>query len=268
MELDLQGKNAIITGGSAGIGFGCARALVREGVHVAIVARHADRLAEAAAALHEAGRVRPEGAPRVVAIVADLSRAEDVERAAREATAAFGRIDILVNNAGAAIGGNFLELADEAYVGAWTLKTLGYIRMTRAIAPQMIERRDGRIVNIIGGAARSPSPTFLSGSAANAAVLNFTRGVSRELAQHNVRINAISPGNTATERGERLIAQDAKLTGRSIEEVRAERVQRIPLHRITHPDEIGALVALLVSDRVPSMTGGEVVIDGGAQPGV
>jgi 3-oxoacyl-[acyl-carrier protein] reductase/bacilysin biosynthesis oxidoreductase BacG len=204
----------------------------------------------------------------VVAIAADLSRADEVERAAREATAAFARIDILVNNAGSAMGGNFLELGDEAYLGAWNLKLLGYIRMTRAIAPQMIERRDGRIVNIIGGAARTPAATFLSGSTANAAILNFTRGVSRALAPHNVRVNAVSPGNTATERSERLIANEAAATGRTADQVREERRARSPIGRITHPDEIAAMVALLVSDRVPSMTGGEVLIDGGAQPGV
>jgi NAD(P)-dependent dehydrogenase (short-subunit alcohol dehydrogenase family) len=131
----------------------------------------------------------------------------------------------------------------------------------------MIARRDGRIVNITGGAGRTPGPTFLPGSTANAALLNFTRGLSKELAQHNVRVNAISPGSTATERAERLIAADA-VGGVTLEQAREQRLARIPLRRMTDPDEIAAMTLLLVSDRVGSMTGAEVLIDGGATPGV
>jgi len=268
MELFLSGKTALVTGGSAGIGLACARALVAEGVDVAIVGRSAERLAGAAAVLHEVARSRGGVAPRVLTIAADLSQSDGVDRAARETLAAFGRVDILVNNAGAAMGGTFTALPDAAFLDAWNLKLLGYIRMTRALVPQMIERRDGRIVNIVGGAARTPPATFLPGSTSNAALINFTRGLSKELAGHNVRINAISPGSTATERAERLVEQAAALAGSSIDAAREERLDRIPLHRMTHPDEIAAMTLLLVSDRVASMTGAEVVIDGGAMPGV
>jgi 3-oxoacyl-[acyl-carrier protein] reductase/bacilysin biosynthesis oxidoreductase BacG len=208
MDLNLQGKSALITGGSAGIGLACARTFVGEGVSVAIASRSAERLAEAEAVLEAIARDYPGATPRVVTIVADLARADDVERTARETAAAFGKIDILVNNAGSAMGGPFLKLPDSAFLDAWTLKLLGYIRMCRAVAPSMIARRDGAIVNIVGGAARTPTPAFLTGSTGNAAIINFTRGLSKELAPHNVRINAISPGITATERAERLLEQE------------------------------------------------------------
>jgi NAD(P)-dependent dehydrogenase (short-subunit alcohol dehydrogenase family) len=266
MELHLEGKTALVTGGSAGIGLACARGLVAEGVHVAIVGRSAERLAGAVAALEAVAATRTHP-PRVVAIAADLSRPDDVTRAVAEARATLERIDILVNNAGSAMGGPFFSLDDDAFLAAWNLKLLGYIRMTRAVAPEMIARRDGRIVNIIGGAARTPAPTFLTGSTANAAILNFTRGLSKELAPHNVRINAISPGSTATERAERLIAADA-VGGTTLEQARESRLARIPMHRMTHPDEIASMMLLLVSDRTASMTGAEVLIDGGAAPGV
>lgn len=263
MDLHLSGKTALVTGGSAGIGYACAEALVDEGVAVALVARSVERLAAARA------RLEPRAAGRTVAtIAADLSRGEEVDRAVAEARRALGRIDILVNVAGAARGGPFFEVADQAYLDAWTLKLLGYIRMTRAVAAEMAERRDGRIVNIVGGAGRTPTATFLTGSTANAALLNFTRGVSKELAKHNVRINAISPGRTATERAERLLADEAKNRGTTLDAARAAAVDDIPLHVYTQPSEIAALALLLVSDRVPSMTGSEIVIDGGAQPGV
>ena len=257
MDLHLAGKTALVTGGSAGIGRACAQAFLAEGVRVAIVSRKPERLAEAAAALGGG----------VVTIAADLSNASDVDRAAREATAALGHIDILINNAGSAMGGSFVDLPDAAFLDAWTLKLLGYIRMTRAVVPAMIARRDGRIVNVLGGAARTPTATFLPGSTANAALLNFTRGLSKELAPHNVRVNAISPGMTRTERAERLLA--AEVTGgKTLDQARGERLARIPMRRMTEPDEIAAMAMLLVSDRMASMTGAEVLVDGGATPGM
>ena len=267
MDLRLAGKTALISGGSAGIGLACARMLVAEGVHVAIAARDPDRLAAASETLHVTARGRDGDVPRVLAIAADLSLAEDVERAAYQAAEALGRIDILINNAGSAMGGPFLELPDSAFLNAWTLKLLGYIRMTRAIVPAMIARRDGRIVNIVGGAARNPAPGFLTGSTGNAAIINFTRGLSKELAPHNVRINAISPGITQTERGDRLLEAEVK-PGTTLEQAREARLKRVPMHAITQPDEIAAMAALIVSDRMATMTGAEVLVDGGAMPAV
>lgn len=266
MELRLAGKTAIITGGSAGIGAACARALYGEGVSVAIVARNEERLAEAAREM--ALSAHSGDAPVVLPIAADVQRAEEVQRVVATALARFGHLDILINNAGASSAGAFLTLPDEAYLDAWRLKLLGYIRMVRAVAPHMIERQDGRIVNIIGGAAHTPSPTFLAGGTTNAAILNFTRGVARELARHNVRINAISPGSTATDRADRLAEQTAAATGQTVEAVKVQGARAIPLGHLVSPDEIAAMALLLVSDLVPSMTGAEVVIDGGSMPGM
>jgi NAD(P)-dependent dehydrogenase (short-subunit alcohol dehydrogenase family) len=265
MDLRLAGKTALITGGSAGIGLACAQMLVSEGVSVVIAARDPGRLAGATATLNATAKLCGGEVPRVLAIAADLAKAEDVARTARDAVKAFGQIDILINNAGSAMGGPFLELPDEAFLNAWTLKLLGYIRMTRAIVPAMIQRRDGRIVNIVGGAARNPAPAFLTGSTGNAAIINFTRGLSKELAPHNVRINAISPGITQTERGDRLL--EAEVTpDKTLEQARAARLNRVPMRVITLPQEIAAMAALIASDLMPTMTGAEVIVDGGAMP--
>jgi 3-oxoacyl-[acyl-carrier protein] reductase/bacilysin biosynthesis oxidoreductase BacG len=161
-----------------------------------------------------------------------------------------------------------VDLGDDAYLDAWMLKVLGYIRMIRAVVPAMIERRDGRIVNIVGAAGRTPESTFLAGSTANAALLNFTRGVSKVLARHNIRINAISPGFTATQRAERLAAQHAAANGTTVDEARTQMAKAIPLGHLVDPAEIAAVALLVVSDRVPSMTGAEILIDGGQTPGV
>ncbi len=266
MELHLAGKTAIVTGGSAGIGLACAEALFAEGVNVVIAARNEPRLTFAAQQIRQ---FMPLGAdPTVMVVAADMNVPEDIARVVETAVGNYGRIDILVNCAGAAVAGPFLDLPDEAFTSAWNLKLLGYIRMVRAVLPQMIAQGDGRIVNIVGGAGRTPSPAFLTGSTANAALLNFTRGVSKELARHGIRINAISPGATATERNEWLAEQNAAARGISVAEYQAEAVRAIPLGQLVDPAEIAAMTLLLVSDRVRSITGTEVVIDGGQMPGV
>ena len=258
MDLHLQGKIALVTGGSSGIGLACARELADEGCDVGLVARNRIRLATAAAELGMTGS-------KIATIVADLARGDEIKRAVFEATAALGQIDILVNSAGAARGGIFAEVDDAAFTEAWELKVLGYIRMTRAVIPGMIERRDGNIINIVGLAGRMPFVGFLTGSTANAALLNFTRGISKELAPHNVRINAVSPGTTATNRWQRLLEQH-KDPSKSVDEARAEVTRSIPLGREVLPSEIAAAVAFLVSDRSASTTGTELLVDGGVAP--
>lgn len=264
MDLNLSGKIAIVTGGSAGIGFATAKALYSEGVSVAIAARNPERLEKAANTIREL----PSLGNKVLPISADLTQAEDIEKVVSKTLAEFGRIDILINNAGAARAGSFLDLSDETFLDAWNLKLLGYIRLVKAVVPQLKSQRDGRIVNIIGGAGRTPRPNFLPGGTTNAALLNFTRGISKELAQDNIRINAISPGLTATERAEHLVQQTAQSRGISLEEVKAESLKAIPLGKIVQPEEIADLALFLVSDRAASITGSEILVDGGQTPGV
>jgi NAD(P)-dependent dehydrogenase (short-subunit alcohol dehydrogenase family) len=264
VKLGLRGKTAIVTGGSAGIGLACAKALVREGVHTAIAARDERRLQQAVAEIKSASN----GAASVEALTisSDLTQAEDIQKVVRTVKERFDRIDILINNAGSARAGAFSELGDEAFLEAWDLKLLGYIRMVREVTPHMREQRDGRIVNIIGGAAHTPSPTFLPGSTANAALLNFTKGVSKELIRHGIRINAVLPGPTATERAKRLNRQTAEAEGISEQEAWQKTVDAIPQGRMVEPDEIARLTLFLLSDLAASIVGAEITIDGGLSP--
>lgn len=258
MDLSLAGKRAIVTGGSAGIGLACARVLSQEGVAVVIAARDPSRLDGAARLL------ATKGGARVQAVSADLSRASDVTRVVAAAREILGGVDILINNAGSAMGGPFHELDDSAFLDAWQLKLLGYIRMVRAVLPLMKAQRDGRIVNIIGGAARNPSYGFMPGSTVNAAILNFTRGLVHDLAADGIRINAVSPGSTDTERAEQLLEARARTAGQPISVLRVQRNGQIPLRRLVRPEEIAYMAAFLASDLAASTTGAEVVIDGGA----
>ena len=132
----------------------------------------------------------------------------------------------------------------------------------------MKQQKDGRIVNIVGAAAKTPSATFLTGSTANAALVNFTRGISKELAPLQIRINAISPAPTETERARRLAEQTAEARGVSLEKVMEESTKSIPIGRMIKPEEIATLAAFLVSDLAASITGAEILIDGGLTPGV
>ena len=266
MDLKLKGKNAIVTGGSAGIGFACAKALVQEGANVLIIGRNQKHLEESAEKLAKFSN--DQNKPTIIPVSGDLSEANTANRMIDFALSQFSHIDILINNAGSAPTGSFLDLKDEIFIESWNLKLLGYIRMVRAVAPHMMQQRDGKIINIIGSAGRTPTPIYLPGSTSNAALINFTKGISKELAKYNVRINAISPGVTSTERAIRLAGQRASAKGITIEEEQKDVLESIPLGNLVHPDEIASFVLLLASNLVPSMTGSEIVIDGGAQPGI
>ena len=262
MDLGLDGKTALVSGGSKGIGRAIADSLAREGVRVAITARTAKDLDAAAA------DSRAKTGTDVVTIAGDLGRLDEVNRVVATARERLGHIDILVNNAGAIRGGDFLTIPDEQWAGDWSLKILGYVRMARAVLPLMQQQGGGRILNIVGAAARNPTPGYLPGGIANAGLINFTKGLADLGAPSNVLVNAISPAATATDRWESLQAQQAKATGKTIDQVRAEAFAAYPLKRIATPEDVADLACYLVSERASFLTGLCITVDGGATRGV
>jgi 3-oxoacyl-[acyl-carrier protein] reductase len=262
MELGLQNKVAVVTGGSKGIGRAVALGLAAEGARVAVVAREAGALDKTAAECRDRSR------RDAVAVSADLSRLEEVERVVREVKDRFGRIDVLINNAGAIRGGNFLDIPDAQWGHDWNLKLHGYIRMARAVFPIMQAQGGGRICNIVGAAGRNPSPNYLTGGAANAALINFTKGLADLGAPSQILVTAVSPAATATERWDSMIAQQAASTGRSVEELRAEAASSYKLGRIATSEDIADIVCFLVSARASFITGICVTVDGGSTRGV
>jgi 3-oxoacyl-[acyl-carrier protein] reductase/bacilysin biosynthesis oxidoreductase BacG len=262
LDLGLRGKTAVVTGASQGIGRELARALYAEEVSLVLVSHTRESLEEAARAIAEAA---PRGSKAALhTVVADLALRAEVERAAREALSRLDHVDILINNASRARTGNFFQMSDAEIEEAWAVKGLGYMRMVRTLAPHMMERREGRIVNIVGSTARTPTSDFIPGSMINAALMNFTQGISLELARHNVRINSISPGWTLTERQARSFEMRAAARGLSAQDILRAEARSLPLGRLVTTNEIAALALLLVSDLLPAMTGEDIVIDAGA----
>lgn len=262
MDLQLGGRTAVITGASAGIGLATAHALAEEGCRIAIVAREPERLARMAE------EVRRRHQAQVLPISADLSSLQGVEKAIDEALAGLGRIDVLVNNAGSIRAGAFLDIPDAQWMEDWNLKVLGYVRAARRVFPIMRQQGGGRIVNVIGTAARQANENYLVGGAANAALVHFTKGLSDLGARHGIYVKAASPGAVQTERWENRMKLEAHAEGRTYEEVRAERISSYPLGRIVLPEEVADLVRFLVSPRSDMLNGATVNIDGGWSRGV
>jgi len=262
MELGLAGKTVLVTGGSKGIGRATAHVMAAEGARVLICSRNQAALDEAVSS------IRKDTGKNVEAISADLSTLEGVQWTAAEAVRRLGRLDILVNNAGAIKGGDFLTMPDEEWTSGWSLKLLGYIRMARAVFPRMREQGGGRIVNVVGMAARNPAATYMTGGAANAALINFTKALADLGAPSNILATAVSPGPVKTERWDNLQRQQAEAAGQDLQAYIKEQNRSFPLGRIALAEEVADLVCFLASKRASFLTGIAITLDGGISRGV
>src|SRR2546422_6730678 len=262
MNLELTGRTALVTGGSQGIGRAIAFGLGAEGARVAICARDKSRLEQTAQ------EIKAKSNAEVLIVPGDLSRLDEVNRVAATVQERFGRIDILVNNAGAIRGGDFLKIPDEQWAGDWSLKILGYVRMARAVFPMMQAQGGGRIVNVVGAAARNPTPVYLPGGIANSGLINFSKGLADLGAPSGILVTAVSPPATATTRWESLVAAHATAAGKTVEQHRAEAMTAYPLKRIARPEDVADLVCFLASARASFLPGICITVDGRATRGV
>jgi NAD(P)-dependent dehydrogenase (short-subunit alcohol dehydrogenase family) len=272
--VEFSGKVVVITGGSRGIGRTIATGFARQGAQTVLAASSAANLDAAAQAITVAQENDKENdksanhsdAPPPVTVAADLRQLEGCERVAAVVWERFGRCDILVNCAGATRAGNFLDLPDAAWLDGYALKFFGCVRMTRLLWP-LLKEAPGHVVNIVGSAARTPGAEFLIGGSVNAAMANFSKGLSQLGKRDGVNVNVIHPGATDTERTQQLLEQRAAASGKSVEELRRETYAKDGLKRLGHPDDIAALTLFLCSAPARYIQGTAIAVDGGATPG-
>ncbi len=260
MNLELEGKTAIVTGGSRGIGKAIAMELAREGVDVAIAARDMGRLEAAAEELRAAtGR-------RIVPIAVDTASDESVKKMVAAAVEALGGIDILVNNA-ARPGGQgavprLADITDDVFWDDVNVKVMGYLRCAREVAPHMIERNWGRIINISGLAARQAGN--IVGSIRNVSVSALTKNLAEELAPHNITVTVVHPGLTRTEQTEQVVSRMAERSGISREEAEDRLTAGTLANRMIDAKDIAAVVAFLASPKSIAINGDAIAAGGGA----
>jgi NAD(P)-dependent dehydrogenase (short-subunit alcohol dehydrogenase family) len=259
LDLKLSGKHVLITGGSKGIGYACAEAFLAEGCLVSIIGRDQPRLHRACNSLQEFS----EG---VSGFSADLSQPADALAALNAAENERGPIDILVNAAGGARRKPFEELRPEDWRAAMDAKFLTYMNVMDPLIKLMAQRHGGSVVNVVGMGGKIPITTHLAGGAANAALMLATAGLALAYGPMGVRVNALNPAKTNTDRLDEGVAARARQQKISAEEAMAEANSASPLGRLANPQEVAAVVAFLASPRAAYISGAIVSMDGGARP--
>ena len=262
MDLSLEGKIAIVTGGSKGIGRATALALAQEGVDVAICARGAEDL-EAAAA-----DIRAKTGRKALAVQADMSNPDDIKRLVATTVSELGGVDFLVNNAVNSTAAPFMELTDEDWLNHINVKVMGYVRCSREVIPHMQKRGGGRIIHIGGMAARSANRLANSNGVTNSSVSNMAKNLSDQFASDGILVNCIHPGTTRTERQDRSLKARAEYGNISVEEAERRAVSDIPIGRMVESQDIADLILFLVSNRAGAITGQTIAVEGGAGRGM
>ena len=263
MDLELNGKTAIVTGGSRGIGKATARELAREGVDVAIVARGRPELQATAKELaEETGR-------RIIAITADTGNEESVQSMVQQAATAMGHLDILVNCAARVGGGPAPGLADITEQYFWedmNVKVMGYLRCAREVAPYMQQQGWGRIINVSGMAARQAGSTV--GSIRNVAVAAMTKNLGDELGPFGINVTVVHPGLTWTERIPDFVNEQAASQGITTDEVERNLAESNSVRRIIDAREIAYVITFLASPKSVSINGDNIATGGGVGKGI
>jgi NAD(P)-dependent dehydrogenase (short-subunit alcohol dehydrogenase family) len=257
MDLHLDGKVVLITGGTDGLGAALADRLVEEGARVAVCGRDPDRLAATEQ------RLRTAGADALV-VQADVTHLADLQRFVDAATDRWGRLDGLVNNAGKSAAGRVDQVSDEDWIEDLNLKVLGAVRCTRLAVPHLVAAGGGAIVNVLALAGKAPGAGSLPTAASRAAGLAITKAASKDLGAHGIRVNAVLIGLVESGQWRRR----ASAAGQSEDEMYRQLAQHtdIPLGRVGRSEEFADLAAYLLSDRSSYVTGSAINLDGGTSP--
>jgi 3-oxoacyl-[acyl-carrier protein] reductase len=252
MDLQLAGKWALVTGASKGIGRAASECLAAEGCHVVLVSRTPSDLVKAQEAILRKRDIK------VDIVTADLSDSSKIDQLARD----FPHVDILVNNAGAIPGGRLLEVDEKTWRTAWDLKVFGYINMCRAFYPLMKKRGSGVIINVVGNAAQTHDSDYICGVAGNAALTAFSQSLGSVSPKDGIRVISVNPGAVETDRLVGLLKKKAQDRLANAEKWR-ELLKPLPFNRACSPEEVGAMIAFLASERCSYNSGSVVIIDAG-----
>lgn len=259
MEIRLDGRVALITGGSMGMGKAMAQKFASSGAEVAIIARRPEPLAEAAREITAAGgKCRP--------YAGDVSKPEEVKRLFDAVVKDFGRVDILVNNAGASRAGRFEDITDEMWQADFDLKLFAAIRLCRLAFPPMKERRWGRIINVLNLAAKAPGPNSAPTSVSRAAGMAVTKVLACEGAPYNVLVNALNTGVIVSDQWTRM--HDREAPDQPFDEYLAAMAKRrgLPMGRLGTAEEFANVACFLASDAASYVSGTAINVDGGKSP--
>jgi 3-oxoacyl-[acyl-carrier protein] reductase len=256
MELNLDGKVALVTASSEGLGYACAARFVEEGCNVAICGRSAGTLERAREQLSRGGR-------RVLAVPMDLTCAPAIERLIGQVVAQHGRVDILVANSGYVDYGGLEELTDEQWQRAYDLLLMSVVRLTRACIPVMRKNKCGDIVILGSATVKEPPPHLILSNVMRLGVVGLAKTLARALAPDGIRVNLVAPGYFDTGRIHGRIRALIDENGMTHDEAATQVTGGLPVGRIGSPDELAELVAFVASRKAGFMTGSMITIDGG-----
>ncbi len=256
MDLNLTGKIALVVASSKGLGRAIAAQLAAEGADVMLTSRDSAQLELTRQELLTTAKGRLACCP------CDITKIEQIAALVAATRAQLGPIDILINNAGGPPGGGFEQVDDDAWQAAFELNLLSYVRLVRAVLPDL-KSAGGRIINITSSSIKQPIPGLILSNAMRMGVLGLSKSLAEELAPHNILVTTVAPGRIATERTAYLDQLRADKRGISRSQLEAESRGNIPLQRFGDPVEFAKVVCFLASEASSYVTGSTVLVDGG-----
>jgi 3-oxoacyl-[acyl-carrier protein] reductase len=260
MDLGLHGKVALVAAASKGLGFGVAQTLAREGAKVSICSRSQGEV-EAAAQ-----KLRDETGADVIATACDVTKPAHIQNWVDKTVAQWGVVDALLVNAGGPPGGLLKDFTDEQWQAAFELTLMSTVRMIRATLPHM--KNGGAILTVTSSSVKEPIERLGLSTVMRSGVVGLVKTLADELSPNNIRVNNLIPGRIDTDRVAALDSAAAQRTGKSVEEVRADSISKIPLKRLGTIEDFGTAGAFLLSPAASYITGSTLRVDGGAMRSV